>query len=223
MSGGGGGGDAPKVKVSEGEKIQAQLAKDQIDYYRSTYVPLEREFVKEANRDFSSRMGAEAGSAAMRELGAGLQATVGSAAPVDVPALSGAVTQSRAAGWSEGRRQRDDSRLDALKVGLGMTADASRSLSQAASIQTESAIDRTRQQIELQGMKDNTKNAYLGALGSTVGAYGTYKGLDHLARKQEVQDNAARSARRQTAALSQGTAYEHPAFRAQAMSQFGGR
>ena len=169
-----------EVQASAGEKAQAQLAQDQINYYRSTYAPLEKRMVDEANQDYSDRLSGQAGTAAMRASTQGLQAAGMSTAPVDTAALSGAVTQSRAAGLQQGQQDLNSRRLDALGVGLGMTADATRSLSQAAGEQTSAAIQRSRDAMLSAQAKTDEKNALLGAAGSLAGAAGTYYGMQYL-------------------------------------------
>lgn len=203
----GGGGDKPKeVKASEGEKIQAQLAKDQIAYYRSTYAPLEKEFVKEANQDHSAKLSAQAAIGANREVTGAMRSMIGRPAPVDTAALSGAVTSGRVAGMAEGVRQQADSRLDALKIGLGVTADASRSLSQAGSIQTGAAIDNARLEIAKQQEKSSMKEGIVGGLASAGGMYLGYK-LPQWQQSRLTQQKALATADEQATKIANGTAY----------------
>lgn len=165
------------VAVSEGEKTQAALAKDQINYYRSTYAPLEGQYADEASRDYSSRLSAQAGSAGMREATSGLRTLALSNAPVNTAEIGGAVAGARAAAGAEGRRSRDDGRLSALGVGLGVTADAGQSLSTAGRSQTNTTIDAVRTEMAAQEAKSSKQAALGGALGTVAGAGLTYYGL----------------------------------------------
>ncbi|KII34849.1 hypothetical protein NL64_06185 [Pseudomonas fluorescens] len=165
------------VEVSEGEKIQTALAKDQINYYRSTYAPLEGQFADEAGRDYSSRLSAQAGSAGMREATPGLQRMALSSAPVDTAAIGGAVASARNDATAKAVRTRDDGRLSALGVGLGVTADAGTSLSTAARSQTSAAIDTVRTQMTKQEAELSNQAAYAGAAGTLAGAGLTYYGM----------------------------------------------
>lgn len=204
---GGGGGKPEQVKASEGEKIQAQLARDQINYYRGTYAPLEQQFLSEAGQDHSARLAGQNGSAAMRESTDTLRQAALSTAPVDTAALGTAITSGRVAGLAQGRRERDDGRLEGLGVGLGITADATKSLSQAGQIQTESAIDRTREQLAKMQAKNDLTAAKWGAVGTLAGAGVSYYGLNRLGARQTTQDKANATASLMTTRIANGTAY----------------
>lgn len=165
------------VEVSQGEKIQAQLAKDQINYYRSTYAPLEGQYAQEAGRDYSSRLSGQAGSAGMREATPGLQQMALSSAPVDTARIGSAIGTARTAAAAQGRRTRDDGRLSALGVGLGVTADAGASLTSAGRGQTNSTIDAVSTEMAKQQARSSTQAAIGGAVGTLAGAGLTYYGL----------------------------------------------
>lgn len=174
--------DKPKaVAVSQGEKTQAALAKDQINYYRSTYAPLEAQYAEEAGRDFSARLAAQAGSTGMREATPGLKQMALNTAPVDTAAIGGALASARNSAAAQGRRSRDDGRLSALGVGLGITADAGTSLSTAARNQTNAAIDAVSEQMAVQQAKSSKGAAIGGAVGTLAGAGLTYYGLNRAA------------------------------------------
>lgn len=172
--------DKPKATaVSEGEKTQAALARQQIDYYNSTYAPLEGEYAQEAGRDYSSRMSAQAGSAGMREATSGLQQMALSNAPVDTASIGGAIASGQNSAAVAARRTRDDGRLSALGVGLGVTADAGTALSAAARSQTNAAISDVTAELAKQQAKSSTQAAIGGAVGTLAGAGATYYGLQN--------------------------------------------
>lgn len=188
----GGGGDKPKpVPVSQGEKIQAQLAKDQIAYYRSTYAPLEKEFRDTVDQDPTARLQAQSGSASARETTQTLRDAALVGGPVNTAELGEARALSRVGAMAQGTRELADGRLDALGVGLGITADASKSLSQAGQIQTDAAIDRTRLALAKQQAKNTERGALAGAVGSLAGAYIGYK----MPAWQANRDDAAAAAK----------------------------
>lgn len=174
MSGGGSKKPDP-IMPSLGEKIQAQTARDQIDYYRNTYQPLEQAMLYDANQDRSSRFAAEAGTAATREITPSLQQAAMMGTTADTAALGSAVGQARGAGLAMGVRDQADRRADAVGVGLGATSDATKSLSQAAAIQTDVAIDKARLEIAKQQAKNDERAGYLGGLASLAGTYVGYK------------------------------------------------
>ena len=165
------------VPVSEGEKIQAQVAKDQIGYYRGTYAPLEGEYAAEAGADHTSQLSAQASSAGMREVSGGLQQLALSGAPVDSAALGSSLAASTQAAGAQGRRSRDDGRLSALGVGLGITADAGQSLSSASQMQSTAAADKVRTEMAKQQASASTRAATMGAVGTLAGAGLTYYGM----------------------------------------------
>lgn len=172
----GGGGDKPKpVPVSAGEKIQTQLARDQIAYYRGTYAPLEKDFRDTVDQDPTARLQAQSGSASARETTQTLRDAALVGGPVNTAELGEARALSRVGAMAQGTRELADGRLDALGVGLGITADASKSLSQAGQIQTDAAIDRTRLALAKQQAKNAERAALAGAVGSLGGAYIGYK------------------------------------------------
>lgn len=173
-----GGGDKPKATpVSAGEKIQASLAKEQYDYYKSTYAPLAKRMVNEASQDFSGRFAGQAGSAGMREATGTLRSTAMTGSTLDTSGLAGAITQARVGGQQQGLAERDQARLDALGVGLGATADATKSLSQAGQIQTEAAIQSVRDKMMEDDAKNQERMALIGGLASVGATYGTKKFL----------------------------------------------
>lgn len=165
--------------VSEGEKIQAQVAKDQIGYYRGTYAPLEGQYAAEAGRDYTSRLSAQAGSAGMREATPGLQQLALSSAPVDTAALGSSLSAATDAAAAQGRQVRDKGRLNALSVGLGVTADAGQSLSSASQTQTGAAIDSVREQMAKQQAAASVRAATVGAAASAAGSVATYGALSN--------------------------------------------
>ena len=175
LFGGGGGGKPAPTPVSEGEKIQAKLAKDQYDYYKSTYTPLAQRMVSEASQDFSGRLAGQAGSAGMREATETLRTTAMTGGSMDTSGLAGAITQARVGGQQQGLAERDQARLDALGVGLGATADATKSLSQAGQIHTEAAIQSVRDKMAEQQAKAGERAALIGGLGSVGATYGMNK------------------------------------------------
>lgn len=171
-----GGGDKPaEVKASKGEKEQAKLAREQINYYRGTFAPLEQQFATLADQDPSARLVGQNGSASAREMTNTLrQAALGNA-PVDTAGIAEGKTLGRVGAMAQGTRELADNRLDALGVGLGITADSSRSLSTAASAQTDSAIRQTQLSLAKQQAKNDERAALMGAVGSLGGMYAGYK------------------------------------------------
>lgn len=183
-----GGKKADEIKATEGEKIQAGLAKDQIAYYRGTYAPLEQRALSEANQDPSARFSGQVGSAGLRASTETLQNAALNGGVTDTAALGGAIAGGRTEANAAGRRERDDSRLDVLKMGLGLTADAHKSLSAAGQMQTGAAIDRAEQELVKIQSKQDVKNAKVAAVGTVAGAAGSYYGLKAMGDKQALAD-----------------------------------
>lgn len=167
----GGGGSAKKTPVTEGEKIQTELARDQHQYYSSTYAPLENRFRDEVTHDYSSRLAGQNATASMREMTPTLANVAMSGSGADTGVLGDAVTGGRVAGLAQGARELGDGRLEAIGLGMGITADANRTLSEAGRIQTNAAIDRTREQLADAEAKSGLRNAVLGAAAAVGGSY----------------------------------------------------
>lgn len=169
-----GGSSKPKeVPVSKGEKIQTQLAKDQINYYRSTFAPLETQFRDEVSQDHSARFAGQNATASMREMTPAMAGLAMSGSTLDTAGLAGATTSGRVAGMAQGVREQADGRIESLGVGMGITADANRTLSEAGRLQTSAAIDVTREKLADAQAKADVRNAALGAVAAVGGAYGT--------------------------------------------------
>lgn len=182
----GGGGDKPKpTPVSEGEKIQAKLAKDQYAYYAGTYAPLAKNMADAAEVSYEGRLAGQNKSAAMREGSKTLQSVAASGGMADTNTLAGAVTEAGMEGLNAGKLDQNSRRFEALQVGLGGTADATRSLSTAANIQTNSAIEKVRFAMQDDQSSADEKNALYGAAGSLAAAGGTYYGMKKFGPTQK--------------------------------------
>jgi hypothetical protein len=206
--GGGGGGSKPApTPVSAGEKIQTKLAQDQIAHYRGTYAPLEQEFVRTVDQDPSARLAGQNATASAREMTGTLQQAAAGGGVVDTAAMAEARTLGRVGGMAQGTRELADGRMEALGVGLGATADASRSLSQAGQIQTSAAIDKTRSALAIQQAKNDEKAALMGAVGSLGGMYLGYKAPQWMG-KYNTQQKALGEAKRQQTLINTGNAYK---------------
>lgn len=174
----GGSSSAKKTPVTDGEKIQTELARDQHQYYSSTYAPLENQFRDEVTRDYSSRLAGQNATASMREMTPTLANVAMSGSTADSGVLGDAVTGGRVAGLAQGARELADGRLESIGLGMGITADANRSLSEAGRIQTNAAIDRTREQIADAEAKSGLRNAVLGGVAAVGATYGMKGYLD---------------------------------------------
>lgn len=204
---GGGGSKPEEVKASEGEKQQARLARDQIDYYRSTYAPLEQRSLSEANRDYSGRLSGQAASAGMRESTQGLRAAALSGASMDTTGVAGAISSGTAEALRAGKADQSQRRLEAMGVGLGLSGDATRSLSQAGSIQTSNAIDQVRAEWAEEQAKNDSRNAAYAAMGSAAGTYIGYKAPEWQHRAA-TQKKANETAKTMQTKINNGTAYK---------------
>lgn len=192
------GGSKPKEQeASEGEKLQAQVAKDQIAHYRSTYAPLEQTYAEEAGRDYSPRLAAQAGVTGSRGMTEALQVAAGTASPLDAANLSSGVTLGRVAGMAEGRRLSSEGMNNAVKVGLGATADASRSLSEAARLQTDSLIQTQQNKLEEAKTKAAGRAMTLAAVGQAAGTAAGYYGANKLESMQAAKVSSQLGSSRQ--------------------------
>lgn len=192
-----GGSKPDEVKASEGEKAQAQLARDQINYYKSTYAPLEQAYADEAGRDYSARLSGQAGTSGAREMTETLQVAGAAGAPLNTAALSSGVTSGRVAGLAEGQRLSADGNLNALKVGLGATADATRSLTETSRLQTSSLIEAQQNKLEESKVKSAGRAMTLAAIGQVGGMAAGYYGAGALANRAAAQNSLTMGASQQ--------------------------
>lgn len=175
MSTGGGGSKPQAIQASAAEREQAKLAQEQINYYRGTFAPLEGEFARVVDRDPSARLQGQNASASAREMTETLRGAALAGGVVNTAEMGEARTLGRVGGLAQGKRELADGRLEALGVGLGITADATKSLSTAGQIQTDAAIGETRLALAKQQAKNDERNALMGAVGSLGGMYLGYK------------------------------------------------
>lgn len=175
------GGSKPKEqKASEGEKMQAQVAQERIAHYRGTYAPLEAQYAKEAGRDYSDRLAGQAGTAGARSMTDTLQVAAATGSPLDTASLSSGITSGRIAGLAEGKRLSADGNLNAVKVGLGASADATRSLADASRMQTDSLIQANQLKREEAETKAAGRAMTLAAIGQAGGMAAGYYGAGKL-------------------------------------------
>jgi len=184
---GGGGGKPQDVPVSEGEKLQAQTAKDQYAYYQQRYVPLEQRGIADAMQDHTARLVGQTSGGAMRSATGGLAAAALSHGPVDSGGLGAGLTQGYVDATAAGIRERDDRRLDMLNVGRGLSADTSKSLSDAARLQTDAAIADVQSRLAEQQAKNSTRQAIVGGLAAVGGMYGTKQLLNYQSSQQALK------------------------------------
>lgn len=192
------GGSKPKeVQASEGEKMQAQVAREQINYYRGTYAPLEQQYAEEAGRDYSPRLSGQAGTAGARSMTDTLQVAAAAGSPLDTAALSSGTSLGRVAGMAEGQRLSADGKLNALKVGLGATADATRSLTEASRLQNSSLIEAQQLKMEEAQTKAAGRAMTLAAIGQAGGMAAGYYGANKLANMQATKQSLKMGASQQ--------------------------
>ena len=201
------GGSKPKEqKASEGEKMQAQVAQEQIAHYRGTYAPLEAQYAKEAGRDYSDRLAGQAGTAGARSMTDTLQVAAATGSPLDTASLSSGITSGRIAGLAEGKRLSADGNLNAVKVGLGATADATRSLTEASRMQTDGLIQANQLKLDEAETKAAGRAMTLAAIGQAGGMYAGYK-LPQMRQSYLTQQKALSKATRQQNMINAGTNY----------------
>lgn len=170
--------------VSEGEKQQAALSREQYNHYKTTYSPIEHQFAEEVSRDYSARLGGQVGTAASREMTPGLQSMALSGAPVDTADLASTVTAGRQGAWAQGRRASEDGMLTAAKIGLGVSGDAGNSIGDAGRVQTNVALTDLQAKLQEQKAKSEERAALYGAVGQVAGVGLGYAGSKYLAGGQ---------------------------------------
>lgn len=186
---GGGSSKPPKVQVSQGERISTQLARQQIGYYKDTFAPQEERFLEERGHDYSDRFASQGTAATARGMGDVLAQAAQVGGPVDTASIGTSIAGSHLAGAATGRRQRDDGRLEAMNVGLGVSADATKSLSDAGRDQTNASVSRSQVKVAEMKAKSDVRGAAIGAATTLASAYGTNKFLQNkeMQRQEDLK------------------------------------
>lgn len=178
------GGSSSKPKdtgPTKAERVQSQLAKEQINHYRDVYHPLEDKYASEARRDYSTRIGGQAGAAAMRGGTEVLQGAALSRGPVESASMGTSVAAARMGGEYAARDMSREGSFSALNVGLGATGATVDSLSSASRSQTQEAISAAQNSAMVKEARAGMRNALLGGAAAVGGAYAGNKYAQHKA------------------------------------------
>ena len=180
------GGSSSKPKdtgPTKAERVQSQLAKEQINHYRDVYYPLEDKYASEARRDYSTRMSGQAGAAAMRGGTEVLQGAALSRGPVESASMGTSVAAARMGGEYAARDMSREGSFSALNVGLGATGATVDSLSSASRSQTQEAISAAQNSAMVKEARNGVGNALIGAAASIGGVYAGNKYASHQVGK----------------------------------------
>lgn len=180
------GGSSSKPKdtgPTKAERVQSQLAKEQIDHYRDVYHPLEDKYASEARRDYSTRMGGQAGAAAMRGGTEVLQGAALSRGPVESASMGTSVAAARMGGEYAARDMSREGSFSALNVGLGATGATVDSLSSASRSQAQEAIGAAQNSAMVKEARNGVRNALIGGAAAVGGTYAGKKYAEHQAGK----------------------------------------
>lgn len=160
-----GGSKPSKPQMSQSEKVQHAVSAAEWDHYKSTYVPLEGEYLSDSGRDFSDRGRAQASSAVMRQgtdamrlsaLGGGVSAvgdTVGAA-----------LTEGKVGATHAAQAERDARMTGALGVGREIATDTNRSLSSLSQTGARGAISDMQNKLRVDTARSEARAQMLGTL-----------------------------------------------------------
>ena len=167
---------APQIQESQNERALAEVSQAKWNRYKSLYRPVEQNYINEVSKDASGvlrgRNTADVAQASAGSFGEAIALGQGGAGQLGatVENMGAARTLGATAGNFAGQQQRDSGRLNALKIGSDMAADAQGGLAMAARASNTEAIGRAR----AQAINNDSKSAMTSnILGTALGAAAT--------------------------------------------------
>lgn len=169
-------GSSPsKPKMSAGEKANHAAAAAEWDHYKSTYVPLEGEYLSDSQKDFTARGQAQADSAVMREGTDNLRlSALSGGTSSSAGALGDALTGARTSATAEAQQKRDGRMAGALGIGRELATDTSSSLSALGRTGARESINKMQSDLKADTARNAAVAQGLGTLGGA--AYSKYSG-----------------------------------------------
>ena len=157
---------APQQKESENERALAEVSQQKWNRYKSLYRPVEANYINEVSKDASGvlrgRNTADVAQASAGSFGQAVGLGQGGAGQLGatVENMGAARTLAALGGNSVAQEQRDKGRVNALKIGSDMAADAQSGLAMAARASNTEALGRA----QAQTIKNQGKSALMGGI-----------------------------------------------------------
>lgn len=165
MGKGGGGSEPEKPKMSIGEKTQHATAAAEWDHYKSTYRPLERQYLSDAQKNLEDRGQAQASTSVMREgTDAMRMAALGGGVSGAASAVGNASTAARTKAASVAEQERDSRVTGALGVGRELATDSTRSLGSLATTGARGAINDMNNKLTVDTARSKARAEMLGSI-----------------------------------------------------------
>lgn len=167
---------APQQQESQSERALAEVSQQKWNRYKELYRPVEQNYIKEVSKDASGvlrgRNTADVAQASAGSFGEALALGQGGVGQLGatVENMGAARTLGAVAGNRQGMLERDKGRLNALKIGSDMAADAQTGLSIAARASNTEALGRAK----AQAIKNEGRADILGSVAGIIG--GAYVG-----------------------------------------------
>lgn len=161
---------APKAEITQQERALAEVSSAKWDRYKELYRPVESEYINNVSKDSSMLLrGRNLGDVAQASEGSfeqGIALGQGSAGQLGATYGNlGSARLTASAGADEAGQQRKDmGRINALKIGNDMAADAQSGLAVAARAANSEALGRAR----AQSIKNEQKAELMGAIGGAA-------------------------------------------------------
>ena len=168
-----GGSKPSKPEMSKSEKVQHATSAAEWDHYKDTYVPIEKKYLKDSQKDFGDRGRAQSSSSVMRNGTDNLRLSALSGGTSDAGSVVGsAVTSSNVAATSSAQQERDSRMAGALGVGREIATDTNRSLGSLSSTGARGAISEMQNKLKVDTARDKAVAQALGSVaGSATAAY----------------------------------------------------
>lgn len=168
------GGSSPKkAEMSTSEKTQHAVAAAEWDHYKSTYAPIENDYLSDSQRSFEERGRAQASSSVMREGTDAMRlSALGGGVSKAAAAVGNAATESQVAATSAAQQERDTRMTGALGVGREIATDTNRSLSSLSSTGARGAISEMQNKLKVDSARSAARAQMIGSVaGAGTAAY----------------------------------------------------
>lgn len=166
------GGSSPsKPKMSSSEKAQHAVAAAEWDHYKQNYVPLENQYLKDSQKDYTGRAQAQSRSQAMKQGTESMQlSALGGGMSSVASTIGNAQTRSDVESANNAQSLRDDRMLGALGIGRNIATGTTSSMSSLARTGARGAIGDMQNKLRVdtakqQAMANIAKNAAKAAAG----------------------------------------------------------
>lgn len=168
-----GGSKPSKPEMSTSEKAQHAVSAAEWDHYKSTYAPIESEYLSDSQRSFEDRSRAQTSSSMMREGTDAMRlSALAGGVSKSADAVGSALTGGKVEATSAAQQERDARMAGALGVGREVATDTNRSLTSLSTTGARGAISEMQNKLKVSSARDAAMAQAAGSLaGSATAVY----------------------------------------------------